>query len=228
MNIGDKIKKLRNDKKLTQKQLATAAGISEISIRKYESGERFPKYETIQSIANALESSAEHLMSINNSFSIELLAAIQKAYRNNFCDGAIENIDFIESLSSRLNIDEEALYDVYNDKSKDLPIHIQKELLKFLKKLDLDLYDNFIKDFNFDMPHEIKLFVESMMIHDYKNLDASNFMAFKNYLFITFGDEINEFITEDDIRELKEETEKFLEFALFKIEKKYYGEKKED
>ncbi|WP_034869437.1 helix-turn-helix domain-containing protein [Clostridium lundense] len=228
MNIGDKIKKLRNDKKLTQKQLAIAAGISEISIRKYENGERFPKYETIQSIADALETSAEHLMSINNSFSIELLAAIQKAYGNNFCDGFIGNIDFIETLSSKLNIDDELLYEVYDDKSKDLPIPIQKELLKFLKKIDLDLYDKFIKDFNFDMPHEIRLFVESIMIHDYKNLEGSNFMAFKNYLFITFGDKISEFITEDNIKELQEETEKFLEFALFKIEKEYYGENEED
>ncbi|NFA91064.1 helix-turn-helix domain-containing protein [Clostridium botulinum] len=62
MNIEDKIKKLRNDKKLTQKQLAIAAGISEISIRKYESGERFPKYETLGKIANALGVSINDLI----------------------------------------------------------------------------------------------------------------------------------------------------------------------
>lgn len=228
MNIGDKIKELRKEYRLTQKELASASGISEISIRKYESGERFPKYETIQSIANALGTSSSYLMSISNSFSIELLAAIQKSYGDKFCDGCIENISFLETISSELNIDKDILFDVFNNKSKDLPISIQKELLKFFLQLDSDSYYNFIKDFNFDMCPEIKLFVESIIIDDYENLNGSSFIAFKNYLTITFGDEINTFINEANIIKLKEETENFLEFALYKIEKECYDENNEN
>ncbi|EXG87943.1 putative transcriptional regulator with C-terminal CBS domains [Clostridium sp. ASBs410] len=52
---GDKIQKLRKEKGFTQAELAKEAGLSEISIRKYENGDRKPKIETLRCIANALE-----------------------------------------------------------------------------------------------------------------------------------------------------------------------------
>lgn len=54
MNIGESIKYWRTRKGLTQKQLAEAADISEISIRKYEAGERIPKITSQVKIAAAL------------------------------------------------------------------------------------------------------------------------------------------------------------------------------
>ncbi len=54
MNIGESIKYWRTRKELTQKQLAEAADISEISIRKYEAGERIPKITSQAKIAAAL------------------------------------------------------------------------------------------------------------------------------------------------------------------------------
>lgn len=55
MNIGESIKYWRNKKGLTQKQLAESSNISEISIRKYEAGDRIPKIETIDKISSALD-----------------------------------------------------------------------------------------------------------------------------------------------------------------------------
>lgn len=52
---GDKIQKLRKEKGFTQAELAKEAGLSEISIRKYENGDRKPKIETLRCIAKALE-----------------------------------------------------------------------------------------------------------------------------------------------------------------------------
>lgn len=49
------IKELRKEKGLTQKQLAEKSGISEISIRKYETGERRPKIQTLKKISDALD-----------------------------------------------------------------------------------------------------------------------------------------------------------------------------
>lgn len=51
---GDLIKKLRKENGFTQQQLAEKSGISEISIRKYETHERTPKLETIKKLSNAL------------------------------------------------------------------------------------------------------------------------------------------------------------------------------
>ncbi|GLB33026.1 hypothetical protein LAD12857_49490 [Lacrimispora amygdalina] len=55
MNPGEKIQELRKEKGLTQAELAKKAGLSEISIRKYEKGDRKPKIETLRCIAGALE-----------------------------------------------------------------------------------------------------------------------------------------------------------------------------
>ncbi len=54
MHEGNNIRCVRKEKGLTQAQLAQKAGISEISIRKYESGDRKPKLETVRKIARAL------------------------------------------------------------------------------------------------------------------------------------------------------------------------------
>lgn len=54
MSEGNNIQRIRKEKGLTQSQLAKKAGISEISVRKYESGERKPKLETARKIACAL------------------------------------------------------------------------------------------------------------------------------------------------------------------------------
>lgn len=55
MDTANKIKEYRKNKGMTQAEVAKKAGISEISIRKYESGERKPKLETIRKIAAALD-----------------------------------------------------------------------------------------------------------------------------------------------------------------------------
>lgn len=54
MNIGEAIKYWRTKRGLTQKELAEASKVSEISIRKYESNDRTPKIGTLNQISRAL------------------------------------------------------------------------------------------------------------------------------------------------------------------------------
>ena len=54
MTIGEKIKKFRTKKNLTQKQLASMAELSEPAIRNYELGNRTPSEKHINRIAEAL------------------------------------------------------------------------------------------------------------------------------------------------------------------------------
>lgn len=63
MNSGEKIKEARIKKGLTQKELANAANLSEIAIRKYEAGSRQPKIETLQKISIVLDVPLSHLRS---------------------------------------------------------------------------------------------------------------------------------------------------------------------
>ena len=55
MTIGEKMKKIRTEKGLSQKEVAKRLGVSQPSYAQYESGKRKPKFETIQKIAKALE-----------------------------------------------------------------------------------------------------------------------------------------------------------------------------
>ena len=54
-NIGQKIRQLRLDKGLTQKQLGDMCGIADSNIRKYETGRQNPKIDTLEKIAKALD-----------------------------------------------------------------------------------------------------------------------------------------------------------------------------
>lgn len=60
--IGEKIKSLRKDNGLTQKKLSELTGISEISIRKYENGDRNPKIEALERIAEVLNVQVDYIL----------------------------------------------------------------------------------------------------------------------------------------------------------------------
>ena len=64
MTIAEKIQFYRKANKLTQKQLAENSGLSEISIRKYEAGDRFPKNEQLQKLVAALPIGGSNLLDI--------------------------------------------------------------------------------------------------------------------------------------------------------------------
>lgn len=55
MTFSEKLKTIREEKQLTQKQVASRMGISQQAYGQYESGSRTPKRETIQKLSVALE-----------------------------------------------------------------------------------------------------------------------------------------------------------------------------
>lgn len=55
MTVGERIKKIRLEKGMTQQDLAKRTGINDANIRKYEGGRQNPKLETLERIAAALE-----------------------------------------------------------------------------------------------------------------------------------------------------------------------------
>lgn len=54
MDIGEKIKHLRTEKGITQKELANRLGTSQQNLAQYENGKRNPKLETVRKMADAL------------------------------------------------------------------------------------------------------------------------------------------------------------------------------
>lgn len=62
MTVGDNIRKIRKEKKLTQKELGKLCGMGEAQIGAYENGYRSPKMETLKKVANALNISYFELL----------------------------------------------------------------------------------------------------------------------------------------------------------------------
>lgn len=53
--IGERIREARKARGMTQRELGERSGIAEPTIRKYESGRLNPKIETLQKLAEALD-----------------------------------------------------------------------------------------------------------------------------------------------------------------------------
>lgn len=62
MDYADRIFDLRDSHELTQKQLATNTGLSEIGIRSYESRRRKPAHDAIISLADFFNVSTDYLL----------------------------------------------------------------------------------------------------------------------------------------------------------------------
>jgi transcriptional regulator with XRE-family HTH domain len=61
MTVGENIRRIRQERNLTQKQLGEMVGASEAYIRAYESGRRNPKPSSLEKIADALSVNSEVL-----------------------------------------------------------------------------------------------------------------------------------------------------------------------
>ncbi len=60
--MGKSLKALRSDRGLTQSALADKSGINRVTIARLESGQQFPRYETVVALADALDVSVERLL----------------------------------------------------------------------------------------------------------------------------------------------------------------------
>ena len=65
-SIGNALKQLRTDRKLTQKQVADALGIARVNYTPYENNTSCPDYDTLVMIANFYEVSLDYLLGRDN------------------------------------------------------------------------------------------------------------------------------------------------------------------
>lgn len=91
--LRDKIKELRNNKNITQNQLANAIGISKYAIAKYETGEREPSLDIVVKIANYFNVSTDYLLGNSEIENID-------KYINNFKEYQEPIIKIIENVCS--------------------------------------------------------------------------------------------------------------------------------
>ena len=64
MNLGEKLKQLRLEKNLTQKQLADRLGVAISAISSYESDTRCPTFDTLIKYARIFHVSTDYLLGL--------------------------------------------------------------------------------------------------------------------------------------------------------------------
>lgn len=62
MNYGERLKKLRESKKLSQQQLAEKLNINRSTYARYELGQTQPDFETLEKLADFFEVSTDYLL----------------------------------------------------------------------------------------------------------------------------------------------------------------------
>lgn len=72
VNFGEKIKKLRIERNLTQKQLAEMTGVAISAISSYESGNRYPSYDVLISLARIFHVSTDYLLGLDKPKTIDV------------------------------------------------------------------------------------------------------------------------------------------------------------
>lgn len=78
VEFGKKIRQLRKEKNLTQKQLAALIGVKNSVISFYEVGDRFPSPEVIRKLAIALHVSTDYLLGIEKNESVDVSGLDEK------------------------------------------------------------------------------------------------------------------------------------------------------
>lgn len=133
MTLAEKLKQLREQRGMTQKQVAALMGISQQAYGQYESGTRLPKPETLGRIAAALDSTLDEIAQCTD------LAAYgvgdkSASYMKDFINGAVAQWSSEGAVLKKynsLNPKFEALsaaFDTLNDNGQSVAVERVQEL----------------------------------------------------------------------------------------------------
>ena len=70
--MGEKLRSLRIEKNLTQKQVADRIGLAISAVSSYESGSRYPTYDTLKKLARMFHVSTDYLLGIADKRNIDV------------------------------------------------------------------------------------------------------------------------------------------------------------
>ena len=70
--MGEKLKSLRIEKKLTQKQVADRIGLAISAVSSYESGTRYPSYDVLPKLARIFHVSTDYLLGMTDTRNVDV------------------------------------------------------------------------------------------------------------------------------------------------------------
>ena len=72
VNMGEKLKSLRIEKKLTQKQVADRLGLAISAVSSYESGTRYPSYDALIRLSHIYHVSTDYLLGMTDKRNVDV------------------------------------------------------------------------------------------------------------------------------------------------------------
>ena len=70
--MGEKLKSLRLEKNLTQKQIADRIGLAVSAVSSYESGSRYPSYDVLVKLSRIFHVSTDYLLGITDTRNVDV------------------------------------------------------------------------------------------------------------------------------------------------------------
>lgn len=156
MNIGERIKRYRKEKRMTQEEVAERAGVTAVSVSRWENGTRDPTFRDVEKIAAALGVTMEELArepkrgtglrkiidgKLYDTESALILFEFRRKYQDplnplffgkNMVHNEWEDAQYLKT--------ERGAYLYYCPKRKDLQVVTENEVKDTIRKLDADAY----------------------------------------------------------------------------------------
>ena len=156
MNIGERIKRIRIEKHMTQEAAAERAGVTAASLSRWENGERDPKFGDVEKVAGALGVTVEELTreqktgkgfrkiidgKLYDTENALILFKFRRRYQDplnplffgkDMVHNEWEDAQYIKT--------ERGAYLYYCPKRKDLQVVTENEVADTIRKLDADAY----------------------------------------------------------------------------------------
>ena len=135
----DRLKTLRKEKKLTQKELAEQIGIKQKSYSDWETGKNEPSLENIIKLTKILDTTADELLGIDKSVSSNWIHGIKTTITK------ILDIPKDSQLQKRIEEELNFEWNKYIKKYPDLPIYSKIDWIPY-QELELKNYNEIIEN----------------------------------------------------------------------------------
>ena len=156
MNIGERIKRYRIEKRMAQKEVADRAGVTEVSVSRWENGMQDPTFRDVEKIAAALGVTMEELTrepkrgkglrkiidgKLYDTESALILFKFRRKYQDTlnplFFGKEMVHVEWEDAQYLKT---ERGAYLFYCPKRKDLQVVAEKEVKDVIRQLDADTY----------------------------------------------------------------------------------------
>ncbi len=124
--VGQRIKDLRNAKKLTQKQLAEKAGCAMMTIQRYEAGTTMPKRSILEKIASVLGVSVADIAGMEFDMDLWYAEGLENAISDMDEENALREFYSLALLTSASDLQEKPAKHYYRTAMKQISVAMAK------------------------------------------------------------------------------------------------------